>query len=93
MLRPGTWLLEYARGNIPSLFPFALGDTLFSTLDTTDLVQQLGISARLMSKEALLWLKQKQTGGRFVPNLAALKRPDANGGAKTKRQAGRADAN
>ena len=23
-------LLEYARGNIPSLFPFALGDTLFS---------------------------------------------------------------
>jgi C-8 sterol isomerase len=92
-LRPGTWLLEYARGNVPSLFPFALGDTLFSTLDTTDLVQQLGISAKLMSKEALLWLKQKQSGGSFTPNLSALKQPEANGSKKSKQKAGRADAN
>jgi hypothetical protein len=92
-LRPGTWLLEYARGNVPSLFPFALGDTLFSTLDTTDLVQQLGISTKLMTKEALLWLKHKKSGKPFTPNLDALKRYEPAGSRKNKRQAGRADAN
>ncbi len=70
-LRPGAWLLEYARGNVPSLFPFALGDTLFSTLDLTDLRQQLGISNKLMLKEAVAWLKER--GKPFQPNLAALK--------------------
>lgn len=70
-LRPGAWLLEYARGNVPSLFPFALGDTLFSTLDLTDLRQQLGISNKLMLKEAVTWLKER--GKPFQPNLAALK--------------------
>jgi C-8 sterol isomerase len=92
-LRPGAWLLEYARGNVPSLFPFALGDTLFSTLDTTDLVQQLGISTRLMTKEAMLWLKQKRSGKPFEPDLSALKQPDTNGGKKTKQKARRAAAN
>jgi C-8 sterol isomerase len=92
-LRPGTWLLEYARGNVPSLFPFALGDTLFSTLDTTDLVQQLGISAKLMSKEARLWLARKKSGHAFEPNLAALKRESkGNGKAQSKSKPGRADA-
>jgi len=76
-LRPGAWLLEYARGNVPSLFPFALGDTLFSTLDTTDLVGQLGISTRLMTKEALLWLKQRRLGTPFAPNLDAVRPPAA----------------
>jgi C-8 sterol isomerase len=71
-LRPGTWLLEYARGNVPSLFPFALGDTLFSTLDLTDLRQQLGVSTKLMAKEALAWLKQRRLGRSFSPDLAAL---------------------
>jgi C-8 sterol isomerase len=71
-LRPGTWLLEYARGNIPSLFPFALGDTLFSTLDVTDLRQQLGISTKLMLKEGATWLKERRSGQPFKPNLAAL---------------------
>lgn len=72
-LRPGVWLLEYARGNVPSLFPFALGDTLFSTLDTTDLTQQLGISTKLMAKEALVWLKEKRSGKAFKPNLEPLR--------------------
>jgi C-8 sterol isomerase len=92
-LRPGTWLLEYARGNVPSLFPFALGDTLFSTLDTTDLVQQLGISTRLMTKEAMLWLQQKKSGKPFEPNLSALTQPDTNGNKKGKQKARRAAAN
>ena len=72
-LRPGAWLLEYARGNVPSLFPFALGDTLFSTLDLTDLRQQIGISNKLMLKEAATWLKERGRGKTFQPNLAALK--------------------
>ena len=73
-LKAGAWLLEYARGNVPSLFPFALGDTLFSTLDTTDLVSQLGISTRLMAKEAMLWAKHR-LGMPFAPNLDAVQPP------------------
>jgi C-8 sterol isomerase len=90
-LRPGVWLLEYARGNIPSLFPYALGDTLFSTLDTTDLVQQLGVSSRLMLKEALLYLEEKRRGTPFAPNLEALKGEPAPG--KRPRRTGRANVN
>lgn len=71
-LHAGCWLLEYARGNVASMFPFALGDTLFSTLDTTDLRDQLGISTRMMASEALLSLKEWRAGGRPAPNLAAL---------------------
>jgi C-8 sterol isomerase len=74
-LRPGAWLLEYARGNVPSLFPFALGDTLFSTLDLTDLRQQIGISNKLMLKEAFTWLKERRQGRPFEPNLSVLKAP------------------
>ncbi len=81
-LRPGVWLLEYARGNVPSLFPFALGDTLFSTLDLTDLRQQLGISNKLMLKEALAWLKERRSGRRFEPDLSALKEPKAPAASK-----------
>lgn len=89
-LQAGAWLLEYARGNIPSLFPFALGDTLFSTLDTTDLFQQLSVSARLMVKEALVCLDERKRGQTFRPNLEALdKKP---GGRKAKRN-GRANVN
>jgi C-8 sterol isomerase len=81
-LRPGTWLLEYARGNIPSLFPFALGDTLFSTLDTTDLFAQLGVSTRLMFKEAMVALAERRSGKKFEPNLSVLEKPGKNGGKK-----------
>jgi C-8 sterol isomerase len=91
-LQPGAWLLEYARGNIPSLFPFALGDTLFSTLDTTDLLQQLGVSARLMAKEALLYLDERKRGQAFRPNLEALNKKPTGPGRKAKRN-GRANVN
>jgi C-8 sterol isomerase len=90
-LRPGVWLLEYARGNIPSLFPFAIGDTLFSTLDTTDLIQRLGVSSRLMLKEGLLYLEEKRRGAPFTPNLEALKREGGSG--KRPRRTGRANVN
>jgi C-8 sterol isomerase len=91
-LQPGAWLLEYARGNILSLFPFALGDTLFSTLDTTDLFQQLGTSVRLMFKEALVCIDERKRGQTFRPNLDALKKKPSGGGRKAKRN-GRANVN
>lgn len=86
-LRPGTWLLEYARGNIPSLFPFALGDTVFSTLDVTDLKAQLKVSTKLMLKEARLWLNERRAGQPFQPNLSVL-RSKANGAADKAAYAG-----
>ena len=90
-LRPGVWLLEYARGNIPSLFPYAVGDTLFSTLDTTDLAQQLGVSSRLMAKELLVYLEERRRGTPFTPNLEPLKKEPQVG--KRPRRTGRANVN
>ena len=58
-LAPECWLLEYARGNIPSMFPFALGDTVFSTQDLTDLAKTMKHSTRLMAAEARLALKRR----------------------------------
>jgi len=58
-LSPECWLLEYARGNIPSMFPFALGDTIFSTQDLTDLGKTMAHSTRLMVSEAKLALKRR----------------------------------
>ncbi len=37
------WILEYARGNIPSMLPFGVADTLFSTFDLTTLVRTFRI--------------------------------------------------
>ena len=53
------WLLEYARGNIVSMFPFALGDTLFSTQDLTDLRKTMTRSTKLMWAEAKVALRQR----------------------------------
>jgi C-8 sterol isomerase len=89
-LRPGVWLLEYARGNVASLFPFALGDTLFSTLDATDLRQQLTTSTKLMLTEGLTRLKELRRGETFQPNLAALQREPTLG---YSRKGGRVDWN
>ena len=91
-LRPGVWLLEYARGNIPSLFPFAMGDALFSTLDHSDLLQQIGVCSRLALKEALLFVEEQRRGQRFRPNLEALQKPATPAPKKTKRT-GRANVN
>ena len=71
-LRPGLWMLEYARGNVPSLFPFALSDTLFSTLDFTDLRQQVAVSTKLMLKELLVRFRERRLGQPFIPNLSVL---------------------
>lgn len=53
------WLLEYARGNIMSMFPFALGDTIFSTQDLTDLRKTMVHSTKLMLSEAKIALRTK----------------------------------
>ena len=42
-----TWMLEYARGAIPSMLPFALADTVMSTLD----FQTLGRSLTTYTKQ------------------------------------------
>ena len=64
-LSPECWLLEYGRGNIPSMFPFALGDTVFSTQDLTDLRKTMVHSARLMFSEGKLALRRRL--GRAAP--------------------------
>ena len=47
------WALEYARGNILSMLPFGLLDTLFSTLDVVTLWRTAKVSAIGMGKEIL----------------------------------------
>ncbi|MET0284028.1 MAG: hypothetical protein ABW352_06145 [Polyangiales bacterium] len=71
-LRPGVWMLEYARGPVARLFPYALADTVFSTLDVEDLKNTLWTSTKLMAKEMLLRLRERRLGRPFVPNLSAL---------------------
>jgi hypothetical protein len=71
-LRPGLWMLEYARGPVASLFPYALADTVFSTLDFEDLKNTLWMSSKLMAKELLVRLRERRLSRPFVPNLSAL---------------------
>jgi C-8 sterol isomerase len=40
------WVLEYGRGFIPSLLPFGLADSLFSTLDFRTIYRSLSLYAR-----------------------------------------------
>jgi C-8 sterol isomerase len=47
------WALEYARGNIPSMMPFGLFDTFFSTLDFVSLYQTIKVSAAGMLTQLL----------------------------------------
>lgn len=92
-LQPGLWMLEYARGNVPSLFPFALADTLFSTLDYGDLRSQLSVSTKLMFKELLVRFRERRLGRPFIPNLGALGTRDRPAKRATKRTKGRTLAN
>jgi len=50
----GCWALEYARGNIPSMMPFGLFDTFFSTLDVITLGQTVWQSGKAMLENAIL---------------------------------------
>lgn len=47
------WALEYARGHIPTMMPFGLWDTFFSTVDFYTMWQTVRISASQMLAEAL----------------------------------------
>ena len=79
------WLLEYGRGNILSLFPFALGDTLFSTQDTTDLRKTMVHSTKCMLSEAKITLRQKL--GRqaaTAPRLDLIREPTTQSGQHVK---------
>jgi len=46
-----TWALEYARGDIPSMFPFGLFDSILSTVDPITIWQTVYISIQLMMHE------------------------------------------
>jgi C-8 sterol isomerase len=70
------WLVEYARGNIASLFPFALGDTIFSTQDLTDVRKTMAHSSRLMWSEAKIALRRKlRREGPSAPRLDLIVDP------------------
>lgn len=92
-LRPGLWMLEYARGNIASLFPYALADTAFSTLDFSDLKNQLTVSTKLMCKELLVRLRERRQSRPFIPNLSALGDNERGPKRPNKRARGRTLAN
>ena len=46
------WILEYARGAIPTMLPFGVADTLFSTLDFTSLFRTFRIYTRHLLRSA-----------------------------------------
>jgi C-8 sterol isomerase len=69
------WLLEYGRGNIPSLFPFALGDTIFSTQDLTDLRKTMSFSSKMMWSEAKIALRRKLGRETWAPKLELIAEP------------------
>ncbi len=47
------FMLEYARGAIPSMLPFGLADTVFSTLDRATIGRTLWHYGRLVTRELL----------------------------------------
>ena len=92
-LRPGLWMLEYARGNVASLFPFALSDTVFSTLDYRELGRQLSTTTKLMLKEAFVRFRERRLGQPFIPNLSVLGPKERGAKRPPKRNKGRTLAN
>lgn len=49
---PGTWMVEYGRGFIPSTLGFALSDTIFGTLDFYNMYKIIRIYVIAMLSEA-----------------------------------------
>jgi hypothetical protein len=47
------WMLEYARGPIPTMLPFGMADTVFSTVDYKGFVRTLWLYGRLVVRELL----------------------------------------
>lgn len=52
-LPDGAWMLEYARGNITSMLPFGLADTIFSTLDRRAVMRTITGYGRLVVKSLM----------------------------------------
>lgn len=52
-IKEGSWMLEYAQGVIPSMMPFAFGDTISSTQDMWTLLKSLRIYASLVTASLL----------------------------------------
>ena len=50
----GCWALEYARGNIASMLPFGVADSLFSTTDLKTLTHTVWVSLYNMAFQALV---------------------------------------
>ena len=48
------WALEYARGNIASMLPFGVGDSLFSTFDFPTLLGTVWVSFYNMGYQLLV---------------------------------------
>jgi C-8 sterol isomerase len=46
------WVLEYARGFIPSMLPFGMADSLLSTLDIKTVARTFGIYGKLLLKNS-----------------------------------------
>eukprot|EP01135_Chromosphaera_perkinsii_P003043 Nk52_evm25s233 gene=Nk52_evmTU25s233 len=47
------WALEYARGVIPTMLPFGVADTIFSTLDIHSLLKTFYIYGKNVTKELM----------------------------------------
>ncbi len=54
------WILEYARGSVPSMLPFGVADTLFSTLDIATLFRTF----RIYGKQALRSARRRRAARR-----------------------------
>ena len=52
-IQPGTWLLEYGRGPIPTTLPLALGDALLSCMDGYTVAATLWQYGKLTVRELL----------------------------------------
>ena len=67
--------------------------TLFSTLDFTDLRHQVSATGRLLARELLVRWRERRSGHTFIPNLGAIGPSDPAKRRTAKRNKGRSLAN